>query len=220
MKKIISSILILALTVCTLSGCGGEKMEVPEYPLSQETIEAALEGQELDWKVVSEESWTENHKAYTLNDAEGRKIAVVSSASDGEARFLEVDFMSYIYNESGESISLQTADWVKAIAFATVLYGGLSDQYESYKQFTTAKGDTDVDYEKVKDAAGTLMYEETVHWNGEYDNDITCYFMLGQQLHRPNEDGTLNLDKPDQDLLVVRYSNSDVLEEKMAELEK
>ena len=86
MKKIISVLMLLAVSAGTLCGCSGETMEVPEYPLDAAVIEEQLKAQKLEWTVEEEAAAEEHETVYTLYDAEGKKIAVVDSkaASGGE----------------------------------------------------------------------------------------------------------------------------------------
>ncbi len=208
MKKLISVMLILTVSVGMLCGCsGGETAEIPAYPLKASDIETQLEAQELDWTVEEETTDAENQASYTLYDEEGRKIAALDSQGDGESRYLNITFMSLLREEEKDCAVIETEDWVKAIACGTVLYGGFDDEYKVYKEFI--KGGKKTGKIKTVERADMTeeadkVYEKIVKWTGKYDETV-CVLKLGQ----PEKTEEAGLDKPAQELVSITFYNDE-----------
>ena len=206
MKKIISVLMFLAVSAGMLCGCGGETMEVPEYPLDAAVIEEQLKAQKLEWTVEEEAAAEEHETVYTLYDAEGKKIAVVDSKGDEDGRYLQFTFMSSLREEEKDCAVITSSDWVSIIACGTVLFGGFEDQYQPYKEFTKVGRKTGK--VKIFDRADMAeesdkIYEEIMKWTSKYD-DTVCVFKLGQP-----EQMEPGLDRPDQELVSITFYNND-----------
>lgn len=103
MKKIVQAayllfaVIIMTSTMCLADEAGDKKdsLPVPEYPLSEETIDKAIEDVGLSWdaEVAEHAEVLENQTMYELYDEEARMIASLSSYTDEDGRFLMVSFM-------------------------------------------------------------------------------------------------------------------------------
>lgn len=208
MKKLISSLLILATAVCMFSGCGRKDlMEAPAYPLEKAVIEEQLAAQKLEWTVEEAAADTENQTRYILYNKEGKRVADLVSEGKDESRYLKVSFLSSLREEDKEGAVIPTEEWVGIIAASTVWFGGFEDQYEPYKEFTNGgksgrAGRTRTYIREDMTDEADKIYEEIIKWTGEYDG-ITCIYKMGQ----PERTEEMGLDKPKQELVSVTYYN-------------
>ena len=117
------------LAVCALlSACQGGPMPQPDYPLSEETVSAALKESALSWEI--EEARTSSGEGveqtiYSLRPTEGEdgsQITINSYQSDGSGPRLQI--------HSRWRGDRDPEDWQKVLRLAARLYGGFQDEDE------------------------------------------------------------------------------------------
>ncbi|MGN0335480.1 MAG: hypothetical protein ACI4DV_07460 [Lachnospiraceae bacterium] len=112
----------------------GESKSVPEYPLSAETVEKALEETEVSWTAGQAASPAENQTVYELFDEKGKHIADILSMKE-ESRALELIFDTADSEGSGLVFSVSENSWKKAFVLGVELYGGFEDGEKLYEEF-------------------------------------------------------------------------------------
>lgn len=174
MKKFLLSFLAVA---CILSLAGfdsddsgaeasdsasGERLLEPEFPLSEDVINDALDELGLDW-VISQDETQQISKEdvegilYTLRDPEEmhnehstakRLYGGVSSGYVEGKRQLSMTLDSSGHGLDGVPFSWE--DWKQVIVLGTILYGGFEDEEEVYRALSELE---------VPDDDGTLKWD-------------------------------------------------------------
>ncbi len=180
----------LCLAVCLLCACSAEPLEAPEYPLSAESIEAAVEAAGLDWSVGDAVPYSLvdfQRTGYTVNDAEGRMIAIVASRGLEEGqRVLSVQFMGYRSEAYLSQASMPKEDWEKAVTFATLLYGGFTKEDRVYqdiaKNYETKGTITPVEPPdpSLPGPLNEVRYTDSIQWEDQLDG-ISCAARIGRR---------------------------------------
>jgi hypothetical protein len=130
MKKCIC-VLVLVLI---LSACGTERkiLPIPEFPLDEAGIVAAVQELGLPWTVVEHfvDPNNEMPNIYGLYKDGGIIAAITSGMIDGE-RTVAVSFVTMHNNEH----SLPEEAWRNAIVLTTLLFGGFESTDQIYDYF-------------------------------------------------------------------------------------
>lgn len=174
MKKYLSIIMILIIIVATLTCCQKNPMEVPQYPLNKETVEAALEKVDLPC-VVSDATIDSDHRtSISLRDEEGRLIAGIASEAGEDWRFLGFTLIGYLM-QGEASVYLPEEKWDDIIGLGTILYGGLTDQNQVYQDFIKnfEKESIIIELEDSDETSYIKEYE----WIKDY-GDIFCSIIV------------------------------------------
>lgn len=172
-----------------------------EYPLDIDMIAAALEEAELPWTIVEDELLMEGRIAYTLHDEAGSLVAFILTSIHNERRLLDASFMPYSDNPTITK-ALPEEEWKKAIAFATLLYGGFDSKYQVYDSFANDidTKNTDTGSRVQEDGQKRIVMDnvEISTWKDEI-NGINCTVKIEQP----------NIDLPERYLNTVRFDNTD-----------
>lgn len=187
MKKIVQAayllfaVIIMTSTMCLADEAGDKKdsLPVPEYPLSEETIDKAIEDVGLSWdaEVAEHAEVLENQTMYELYDEEARMIASLSSYTDEDGRFLMVSFMPPQLERELVTV-VEEKDWEAVMLLSEKLYGGLETEEQIYQDFIS---DFEAEAELVEYEAengGTPAYAMSKKMIKGYDN-INCRIMVG-----------------------------------------
>ena len=169
----------LIVALCLLCACGRERLPSPEYPLSEESIEAAAQAAGLDWAVGEAVAYPveiREQTGWTVNDGDGRMIAMVSSrAVDEDQRILIVQFMGYKSEAYPLEASMPKADWEKAVRFAALLFGEFTGEDRLYQDLI-GNYETKGTFAPVEPPEPGLpyplneaRYTETIRWDGQAD---------------------------------------------------
>lgn len=161
-------------------GCGKRFLPVPEYPLTASDVEAVLEEVELPWEISKEESWQEQHTVYTLQDEEGRMIAIISSAGNETERYLNLSFFPSRYDAYGIMRSLTKEEWEPVMKLGTLLYGGFQNVNQLCKEYAEQNTeDIRVKEQREESEGVTNTYEEVTIWEHEF-REIVCTIKTGK----------------------------------------
>lgn len=177
MKRHLTVIISLFMTILFLTGCQKELLSVPAYPLTKEIVEEALKDTKLPC-VVSEETFdTATRTSIELRDEEGRLIAGISSSEDGEdARFLGMSLISSLQAREA-TVHIPEEQWPEMIQLATVLYGGFENAEQVAKDFVT-----NYEVESIVteyDHEGELTLNKSYEWMKDYGH-IFCNFEVSE----------------------------------------
>lgn len=156
-------------------------LEVPEYPLSEEVVSAALAEAGLNWHIAEEQSWAEKQRVFTLKDINDSTVMTMLTAGDENGRALNMSFMSKL-NETADTNHLQAPireeEFLKVLEMAAMLYGG----FESVTQISEDYMSNFDEKSVIKDVAGEsyalLSYAQEGKWISSYGN-ITCRVNFG-----------------------------------------
>ena len=149
-----------------------ETLPQPEFPLTEEAVNAALEQSGFPGEISAEEtqSYQEGHIAYSLRDdsrtytAGGNAVlsaAISSSLVDG-VRFLAVTIPLPSQKEPPEPF--QWEDMKPELVMAALLYGGFTDEEELYRAFS--------EEEFPQDQEAGQWTEPVTDW-GQWTKDLT-----------------------------------------------
>jgi hypothetical protein len=151
-KKLSTLVMTVVAAALVLSGCQtapaetppAETLPQPEFPLTEEAVNAALEQSGFPGEISAEEtqSYQEGHIAYSIRDdsrtytAGGNAVlsaGISSSLVDG-VRFLAVSLPLPSQKEPPEPF--QWEDMKPELVMAALLYGGFTDEEEIYRAFS------------------------------------------------------------------------------------
>lgn len=201
-KRYLFSLLVIIISLSAVYGCKKQVLPMHEYPLDIDMISAALEEAELPWAIVGDELLMEGRIVYTLHDEAGSLVAFILTSIHNERRFLDASFMPYSDNPT-ITRALPEAEWEKAIAFATLLYGGFDSKYQVYNSFTNDFDTKNTDTvspvrTEGKDRRIVMNNMKISTWKDEI-NGINCTVKIEQP----------NINLPQGYLNTVRFDNTD-----------
>ena len=130
-------LLIFTLSAVLLSACQSkETLPQPEFPLSEETISAALTEQGLDWSIDQGHTPADSSSTFLLLRPESGKeygdLSVTAWETQDEGRYLNITrIISKKDLTTGESHSWE--DWKDIFVLSTRLYGGFASAEELYE---------------------------------------------------------------------------------------
>lgn len=176
MKKLVKlsgTVFLVVLLSVLLCGYQKAEAEVPNAPVDADTLAAALEETGLAWTIAVEDSWREDQKAYELHDARERMTAAVSSAGDGEGRYLQI----VLFWPDGEEKrdAAEGEELKQIIRLAGILYGGFENENQLCDDFSLGFDGTFGEWKKeygdthctvrVNDADGDIILYNTEKYN-------------------------------------------------------
>ena len=151
-ERLFTLVMTVVAAALVLSGCQtapaepppAETLPQPEFPLTEEAVNAALEQSGFPGEISAEEtqSYQEGHIAYSIRDdsrtytAGGNAVlsaGISSSLVDG-VRFLAVSLPLPSQKEPPEPF--QWEDMKPELVMAALLYGGFTDEEEIYRAFS------------------------------------------------------------------------------------
>lgn len=186
MPKRIKAILLLCMIALFCCACGKAPLEPPEYPLSQENLDAALADVGVEWTVSRESSTKENHRFHTLNNSEDKMISNISTAKgDGDSRWLQIGFLT---SPTAISVPLPEENWVQALELAQALYGGFDAKTQIRDMLEQANEDEFTIHEIQNAPVGPDC--KKIQWRKKI-SDINCIITF---LQFPDEEDRLALE--------------------------
>lgn len=134
MKKIVILIVISMVSLVSLCACKRQTMTSPEYPLTVEAVEEALQEQGLSYTLQEDEQVREinpDQSLIVLYGDEKNKFAIgISSGRKDEERVLFLSFP-----DSGYTNAITLEECEDVIGLAARLYGGFEDHNQVYDSF-------------------------------------------------------------------------------------
>ncbi|MCL2842247.1 MAG: hypothetical protein FWE28_02105 [Oscillospiraceae bacterium] len=136
MKKFLCAILIVIISLTVACGYEKRALPMPEFPLDETAIVAALREVELPWTIEGVVDWSDGSPLIYALYKDGSLIAsLTSGVKDGE-RIVAISF-TISHNDMP---SLAEEYWENAIVLATLLYGGLESAHQIYHYFRNEFG--------------------------------------------------------------------------------
>ena len=159
MKKSFCLLLIFSM-LWALSGCGSDA-SVPEFPPTEETVQAAAE--KVGWTLDPEgtQSRAEGQVSqvlYAIETEDQRTVGVSCALAEGKRILME----NYIVNFLPDKPQFAWEDWEKAVTLAETLYGGF-DEGELYQALSTL----DIPEPTAATGPNARPGEEFLHWDVE-----------------------------------------------------
>lgn len=183
-KKWLLLLLIVPLAAC-LWLYKNQPLNTPQYPLSQEDINACLAQTGIPWHIEEEDSWQQDHMAYTLQDSDGTMTMTISTAKGAQdGRFLQLGFIS---RPTALSKPVPAEDWEQVVSLAQLLYGGFRSERELNKELERA-GKEDFTVTPIEKSISSDPDLESIRWATAI-RDMKCTVIFA----RYPETGTVNL---------------------------
>lgn len=185
MRKLVIIIISLSAVLSVSCGCSKQSLPISDYPLSADTVEAAVEKVGFSWTISREDSWAENHTVYELDNDDEKLIAFISNAGEDDKRFFSLVSFSSWGGSSDIMVPLLEEEWEKAIVLATILYGGFEDENQVYENFKDTYGESTLTYKTIEDDFSGNSPERTIIiWDNEVEG-INCSISFSQQGEDP-----------------------------------
>ena len=189
MRKILTGILVLAITLIIFFVFKKQTLAVPEYPLDADTIGEALQEWGLSYTIQEDDlrelGTQQEQSLFSLYSIEnGKFVAGISSGYKNGERILFISFPAFNYTNA-----ISSKECEDTIVFATNLFGGFKSSHQVYDNFVQDYDTVNtkkVQYE-ISDKSLYPMREAESHWESNIGG-TTCRITLEQPtLSEPQE---------------------------------